>query len=142
VPLIAVSVPILLIAVGLIVVRMVPLFRKMQTRIDTVNRVLREQLTGIRVVRAFVRETQEANQDVTDVARRSGRLMALMFPIVMLVLNVSSVAQRVSSIIDADQILVLEDGRIVGRGTHEQLLESNTTYQEIVSSQLTAEEAA
>ncbi|GEP25768.1 hypothetical protein CLE01_03660 [Cryobacterium levicorallinum] len=52
------------------------------------------------------------------------------------------VAQRVSSIIDADQILVLEDGRIVGRGTHEQLLESNTTYQEIVSSQLTAEEAA
>jgi ATP-binding cassette subfamily B protein len=52
------------------------------------------------------------------------------------------VAQRVSSIIDADQILVLEDGRIVGRGTHEQLLDSNTTYQEIVSSQLTAEEAA
>ena len=52
------------------------------------------------------------------------------------------VAQRVSSIIDADQILVLEDGRIVGRGTHEQLLESNTTYQEIVSSQLAAEEAA
>jgi ATP-binding cassette subfamily B protein len=96
--LIAVSVPILLIAVGFIVVRMVPLFRKMQTRIDTVNRVLREQLTGIRVVRAFVRETQEiarfakANQDVTDVAISSGRLMALMFPIVMLVLNVSSVA--------------------------------------------------
>ena len=96
--LIAVSVPILLIAVGLIVVRMIPLFRKMQTRIDTVNRVLREQLTGIRVVRAFVREKQEiarfakANQDVTDVALGSGRLMALMFPIVMLVLNVSSVA--------------------------------------------------
>ncbi len=96
--LIAVSVPILLIAVGLIVVKMVPLFRKMQTRIDTVNRVLREQLTGIRVVRAFVREDVEvarfaaANQDVTDVALRSGRLMALMFPIVMLVLNVSSVA--------------------------------------------------
>ncbi|MDJ0376534.1 ABC transporter ATP-binding protein [Cryobacterium sp. PH31-L1] len=96
--LIAVSVPILLIAVGLIVVKMVPLFRKMQTRIDTVNRVLREQLTGIRVVRAFVRETQEAarfaqaNRDVTEVALSSGRLMALMFPIVMLVLNVSSVA--------------------------------------------------
>ena len=52
------------------------------------------------------------------------------------------VAQRVSSIIDADQILVLEDGRIVGRGTHEELLDTNTTYQEIVSSQLTAEEAA
>ena len=96
--LIAASVPILLIAVGLIIVKMVPLFRKMQTRIDTVNRVLREQLTGIRVVRAFVREDVEvarfakANQDVTEVALSSGRLMALMFPIVMLVLNVSSVA--------------------------------------------------
>ncbi len=96
--LIAVCVPVLLIAVGLIVTRMVPLFRKMQARIDTVNRVLREQLTGIRVVRAFVREDVEterfagANTDVTDVALRAGRLMALMFPTVMLVLNVSSVA--------------------------------------------------
>ena len=90
--------PVLLIAVGLIIVRMVPLFRKMQKRIDTVNRVLREQLTGIRVVRAFVREDIEsarfgqANEDVTDVALRAGRLMALAFPVVMLVLNVSSVA--------------------------------------------------
>lgn len=96
--LIAVSVPVLLIAVGLIVTRMVPLFRLMQTRIDTVNRVLREQLTGIRVVRAFVREDIEtarfgrANADVTDTALRAGRLMALAFPTVMLVLNVSSVA--------------------------------------------------
>ncbi|KQQ83254.1 ABC transporter ATP-binding protein [Arthrobacter sp. Leaf137] len=96
--LIAVCVPVLLIAVGLIVTRMVPLFRKMQKRIDTVNRVLREQLTGIRVVRAFVREDVEtarftkANADVTDVALHAGRLMALMFPVVMLVLNVSSVA--------------------------------------------------
>ncbi|MFF1384110.1 ABC transporter ATP-binding protein [Arthrobacter sp. NPDC058288] len=96
--LIAVSVPVLLIAVGLIITRMVPLFRKMQVRIDTVNRVLREQLTGIRVVRAFVREDIEtarfaqANEDVTDTALRAGRLMALAFPTVMLVLNVSSVA--------------------------------------------------
>ncbi|WP_258803515.1 ABC transporter ATP-binding protein [Pseudarthrobacter sp. NS4] len=96
--LIAVAVPVLLIAVGLITVRMVPLFRKMQKRIDTVNRVLREQLTGIRVVRAFVREDIEterfarANEDVTDTALRAGRLMALAFPMVMLVLNVSSVA--------------------------------------------------
>ncbi|WP_427129095.1 ABC transporter ATP-binding protein [Pseudarthrobacter sp. S9] len=96
--LIAVSVPVLLMAVGLIVTRMVPLFRLMQTRIDTVNRVLREQLTGIRVVRAFVREDietarfGEANADVTDTALRAGRLMALAFPSVMLVLNVSSVA--------------------------------------------------
>ena len=96
--LIAVSVPVLLIGVGPIIVRMVPLFRLMQTRIDTVNRVLREQLTGIRVIRAFVREDVEsvrfgqANTDVTDTAPQAGRLMALMFPVVMLVLNVSSVA--------------------------------------------------
>jgi ATP-binding cassette subfamily B multidrug efflux pump len=96
--LIAVAVPVLLIGVGFIITRMVPLFRKMQKRIDTVNRVLREQLTGIRVVRAFVREDIEtarfaqANEDVTDTALRAGRLMALAFPVVMLVLNVSSVA--------------------------------------------------
>lgn len=96
--LIAVSVPVLLIGVGLIVSRMVPLFRLMQLRIDAVNRVLREQLAGIRVVRAFVREDLEterfagANADVTDTALRAGRLMALAFPVVMLVLNVSSVA--------------------------------------------------
>ncbi|BDZ49476.1 multidrug ABC transporter ATP-binding protein [Frondihabitans sucicola] len=95
---IAISVPVLLIAVGLIITRMVPQFRKMQARIDTVNRVLREQLTGIRVVRAFVREDIErnrfadANTAVTDTALRAGRLFALMFPTVMLVLNVSSVA--------------------------------------------------
>lgn len=96
--LIAVSVPVLLVAVGLIIVRMVPLFRVMQVRIDAVNRVLREQLTGIRVIRAFVREDVEtrrfgqANTDVTQTALQAGRLMALMFPVVMLVLNVSSVA--------------------------------------------------
>jgi ATP-binding cassette subfamily B protein len=96
--LIAVCVPVLLVAVGLIVTRMVPLFRKMQVRIDAVNRVLREQLTGIRVVRAFVREDMETSRfgraydDVTDVALRAGRLMALMFPVVMLVMNISSVA--------------------------------------------------
>jgi ATP-binding cassette subfamily B protein len=52
------------------------------------------------------------------------------------------VAQRVSTIRDADLIVVLEDGRIVGRGTHDELLESSATYQEIVESQLSAEEAA
>ncbi|WP_243063652.1 ABC transporter ATP-binding protein [Humibacter sp. RRB41] len=96
--LIAVSVPLLLICVVLIIWRMVPQFRKMQVRIDQVNRVLREQLTGIRVVRAFVREDIErdrfrtANADVTETALKAGRLMALMFPTVMLVLNISSVA--------------------------------------------------
>lgn len=93
-----VSVPVLAITLGAIIRRMVPGFRLMQTRIDTVNRVLREQITGIRVVRAFVREPYEtdrfgvANADLTATALRTGRLMALIFPVVMLVLNVSSVA--------------------------------------------------
>jgi ATP-binding cassette subfamily B multidrug efflux pump len=94
----AVAVPVLLILIGLILSRMIPLFRIMQDRIDRINQVLREQLTGMRVVRAFVRESTEterfdvANTQLTNTALRSGRLMALMFPIVMLVLNVSSVA--------------------------------------------------
>jgi ATP-binding cassette subfamily B protein len=96
--LLLVSVPVLVIAIGLIVWRMIPQFQKMQARIDVVNRVLREQITGVRVVRAFVREPLEtkrfakANDELTDSALRAGRLMALMFPTVMLVLNVSSIA--------------------------------------------------
>jgi ATP-binding cassette subfamily B multidrug efflux pump len=96
--LMVVAIPVLLIVIGLIIMRMVPLFRLMQARIDTVNRVLREQLTGIRVVRAFVREGVEsarfekANQDVTRTAVSAGRLFALVFPVVMLVMNVTSVA--------------------------------------------------
>ena len=92
-----VCVPVLAIAIGLIISRMVPTFRRMQTRIDGVNRVLREQITGVRVVRAFVREPYEtdrfsvANHELTDTALRAGRLMAMIFPTVMLVLNVSSV---------------------------------------------------
>ncbi|GAA5109744.1 ABC transporter ATP-binding protein [Pseudonocardia adelaidensis] len=93
-----VCVPVLVAAIGSVILRMVPGFREMQTRIDQVNRILREQITGIRVVRAFVREPQEtarfetANADLTAVALRVGRLMATVFPIVMLVLNLSSVA--------------------------------------------------
>jgi ATP-binding cassette subfamily B multidrug efflux pump len=93
-----VCVPALVLSVGAIIVRMVPQFRAMQMRIDEVNRVLREQLTGIRVVRAFVRERHEvrrfaaANTELTDTALRAGRLQALIFPTVMLILNVSSVA--------------------------------------------------
>src|SRR3954452_9103839 len=96
--LLAVCVPTLFMAVGFIISRMVPGFRLMQTRIDAVNRILREQITGIRVVRAFVREPYEtrrfarANGDLTEVAVRTGRWMATMFPTVMLILNVSSVA--------------------------------------------------
>ncbi|MEF3405699.1 ABC transporter ATP-binding protein [Agromyces sp. CCNWLW203] len=93
-----VAVPVLLVSVGLIISRMVPLFQSMQKRIDGVNRVLREQLTGIRVIRAFVREGveserfDEANDALTDTALKAGRLFALVFPVVMLVLNVSSIA--------------------------------------------------
>src|ERR1700686_373265 len=93
-----VSIPALVVAIGLIVVRMVPQFRLMQARIDTVNRVLREQLSGIRVVRAVVRERAEAerfaeaNSALTLTALRVGRLMVLIFPTVMLILNASSVA--------------------------------------------------
>ncbi|MEU7029606.1 ABC transporter ATP-binding protein [Streptomyces sp. NPDC015232] len=91
-------VPVLGIAVSLIVRRMRPLFRTMQTRLDTVNRVLREQITGNRVIRAFVRDGYErerfkgSNTELTDVSMATGRLMALMFPTVMTVVNVSSIA--------------------------------------------------
>ena len=96
--LLLVIVPLLILAVGAIIVRMRPLFRKMQVRIDRVNTVMREQITGIRVIRAFVRDGREqdrfavANDDLTDVSLRAGRLMAMMFPTVMLIVNISSVA--------------------------------------------------
>jgi ATP-binding cassette subfamily B multidrug efflux pump len=96
--LLLVSVPILAGSIGFIISRMIPKFRAMQPKIDTVNRVLREQITGMRVVRAFVREPAEAerfeaaNHDLTTIALRIGRLQALMWPIVMLVFNASSVA--------------------------------------------------
>jgi len=91
-------VPVLALLVGLIVRRMRPLFRTVQTRLDGVNRVLREQITGVRVVRAFVKDDyeqrrfREHNTGLADVQLRTGRLMALMFPTVMTVVNVSNVA--------------------------------------------------
>ena len=96
--LVAVAVPVLGAAIGFIVSHMVPGYRLMQARIDTVNRVLREQTSGIRVLRAFVREPFEtekfgrANTELTDVSVEVGRWMAAMFPVLMLVMNVSSVA--------------------------------------------------
>ncbi|MEU3753353.1 ABC transporter ATP-binding protein [Streptomyces olivoreticuli] len=96
--LLLVIVPILGIIVSLIIWRMRPVFRGVQERIDTVNRVLREQITGIRVIRAFVRDTHErgrfrsANTELMDVSLKAGRLMSLMFPSVMLVVNLSSIA--------------------------------------------------
>ncbi|WP_067663964.1 ABC transporter ATP-binding protein [Nocardia miyunensis] len=93
-----VAVPVLALTMAVIISRMVPGFRSVQTRIDGVNRVLREQITGIRVVRAFVRERHEtarfdlANTDLTKASLYVGRLSALMFPAVMLISNVTTVA--------------------------------------------------
>ena len=96
--LLLVAIPVLALVVLLIVSRMVPGFRVMQEKIDRINQILREQITGIRVVRAFVREPYEtrrfgeANDDLTRVAVFTGRWMATMFPTVMLVFNLSMVA--------------------------------------------------
>ncbi|HLM63837.1 MAG TPA: ABC transporter ATP-binding protein [Acidimicrobiales bacterium] len=95
--LLLVSLPALALSVGLVVRRMVPLFRRMQERIDGANLVLREQITGIRVVRAFVREPDEVgrfggvNDELTDTSLQAGRLMALMFPTLLVIINASSV---------------------------------------------------
>ncbi|MFC8512159.1 ABC transporter ATP-binding protein [Streptomyces sp. NPDC057257] len=91
-------VPTLGICVTLIVRRLRPLFRSMQTRLDTVNRVLREQISGNRVIRAFVRDEYEqgrfgkANADLTEMSLKTGNLLALMFPVVMTTVNLSSIA--------------------------------------------------
>jgi ATP-binding cassette, subfamily B, multidrug efflux pump len=95
--LIAVAVPALLVIALLIIGRMVPLFRRLQKKLDAVNRIMREQLTGIRVVRAFVREDIEekrfegANHDIMVIGRKVGELFVLLFPLAMLVLNVTVV---------------------------------------------------
>lgn len=103
------AIPAAVVILGFVVVRMVPAFQLMQARIDGVNAVLREQITGLRVIRAFVREPEEArrfatvNGELTDVALRAGRLMSTMFPTVNLIINVSSLgvlwvgADRVNS---------------------------------------------
>lgn len=93
-----VSVPLLFIVVGFLVVKLLPLFREMQERIDTVNGVLREQIVGIRVIRAFVREKfegeryREANQKLTRVSVRVGNLFVLMFPLIMMILHLATAA--------------------------------------------------
>lgn len=95
--LIAVMVPLMLIAIGVIVLRAAPLFREMQERIDELNLILREQITGIRVVRAFVREPYErgrfevSNERFTQINRRVGHLIAFINPIIMFLLSFSSV---------------------------------------------------
>lgn len=104
-----VSVPVLIVVVGYIVVRLMPLFRSMQKKIDRINEVLREQIIGIRVVRAFVREPYEterfgdANKELTDVSLKIGALFVLMFPAIGMILHLSTAAvlwfggQRVDS---------------------------------------------
>lgn len=95
---ILVAIPFLALSVGQVAIRMHPQFTKMQDRIDRVNQVLREQITGVRVVRAFVREPDEthrfgsSNGDLTETSLKTGRMMAIMFPAVLLTINLSSVA--------------------------------------------------
>ena len=95
---IAVSVAVLGVAVSLLVIFVSPLFQRMQTNLDNLNRVLREQISGIRVIRAFIREDHEsrrfegANEDVHSVTLRASRWMVLLFPIAMFMVNISSVA--------------------------------------------------
>lgn len=95
---IAVSVAVLGVAVSLLVIFVAPLFQRMQTNLDNLNRVLREQISGIRVIRAFIRENHEsrrfesANEDVYSVTLRASRWMVLLFPIAMFMVNISSVA--------------------------------------------------
>ena len=93
-----VSVPLLFVVVTALVVKLLPLFRVMQDRIDGVNGVLREQIVGIRVIRAFVRERfeseryRDANLQLTDVSVRVGNLFVLMFPLIMMVLHLATAA--------------------------------------------------
>ncbi|SJN09261.1 Lipid A export ATP-binding/permease protein MsbA [Leucobacter sp. 7(1)] len=92
------SVAVLAVIVSFLVWLLLPLFRTMQDRVDTINGVLREQIMGIRVVRAFVRENFEAdryeraNRGITDVSVKVGNIFVLMFPVIMMVLHVATAA--------------------------------------------------
>jgi ATP-binding cassette subfamily B protein len=97
-PLLAVAVPVMALVIGVVLVMVVPQFRSMQVKIDRINEVLREQITGVRVIRAFVRgrsegrRFSEANADLTSTALRVNRVFALTLPAMMAILNLSSVA--------------------------------------------------
>lgn len=96
--LLLVALPLEVVILGTVVARMVPAFQRMQERIDRVNTVLREQVTGVRVVRAFTREPEEsarfgaANDELTAASLRAARLMAATFPTATLIVNLASVA--------------------------------------------------
>lgn len=93
-----VSIPVMGVLLGLVVSRLMPWFRTMQERIDGINGVLREQITGIRVIRAFVKEPFEtrrfarANQDITDISLKIGALFVLMFPVINMVMHLATAA--------------------------------------------------
>ena len=92
-----VTIPAAVLILGQVVVRMVPAFQAMQLKVDRVNAVMREQIAGMRVVRAFVREPEEserfavANEELTETGLRAGRLQAFMFPTIMFIINVANV---------------------------------------------------
>lgn len=94
----AVAIPVMLVVASLFVWRMIPKFRAYQEKLDSVNRILREQLTGIRVIRAFVREPIEekrfgqANYDIMKIGWQTGSLFVLLFPSIMLILDLTIVA--------------------------------------------------
>ena len=91
-------IPLMVLVIGTLAVRALPLFRAMQVKVDRINQVMREKLAGVRVIRAFVRTDyeerrfDEANRDLTDTALRVNRLFALMIPTLFLILNLSMVA--------------------------------------------------
>jgi len=110
-PLLAVAVPVMAVVIGAMLIMVVPQFRVMQVKIDRINQVLREQITGVRVIRAFVRTAFEgrrfgdANADLTATALRVNRVFALALPALMVILNLSSVA------------VLWFGGRLVSEGT-------------------------
>ena len=91
-----VSVAVLLGTISIIISRLMPLFRSMQDKLDSINGTLREQITGIRVVRAFVREAYESerfteeNKNITRLSLNIGRLFVVMFPLITVILNVAT----------------------------------------------------
>ncbi len=96
--LLLVAMPVMGVFVSVIMVRVIPRFRSMQSKIDRLNQVLREQITGVRVIRAFVRNDFEgerftdANGALTSTALSVNRTFAVMLPAMMIILNLSSVA--------------------------------------------------
>ena len=116
-PLLAVAIPVMAVVIGAMLVLLVPQFRTMQVKIDRINQVLREQITGVRVIRAFVRTERESRQF-------DGRTSFV-------------IAHRLSTIRNADTIVVMEDGKIVEQGDHDELIRRRGAYYDLYTSQFT-----